>query len=127
MQHICASHAPEAIGAYSQAVKVQGTVYLSGQIGLNPQTMQMCSDEVAEQVRQVFTNLQAVCKSATGDLKNIVKLTVYLADIADSAVVNSVMQEFFVGPFPARAMLEVARLPKDAKVEIDAIMVVVDN
>lgn len=127
MQHINASHVPEAIGAYSHAVKVQGTVYLSGQIGLNPQTMQMCSDDVAEQAHQVFTNLQAVCNAAGGEIKHIVKLTVYLADIADSATVNSVMQEYFSAPYPARAMLEVARLPKDAKVEIDAIMAVVDN
>ena len=127
MQHINASQAPEAIGNYSHAVKLQGVVYLSGQIGLNPQTMQMCSDEVAEQARQIFTNLRAVCRASNGDLKDIAKLTVYLADIADSAVVNSVMQEFFSAPFPARAMLEVARLPKDAKVEIDAIMAVVDN
>lgn len=124
MQHINANNAPEALGAYSHAVKVQNIVYLSGQIGIDPKSMLLCSEDVTKQAQQVFTNLQIVCEASGGDLSKIVKLTVYLADISDSTIVNEIMQNYFSCPYPARAMLEVAKLPKNAKIEIDAVMAV---
>ncbi len=124
MQTLNSKNAPCAIGTYNQAVKFENLVFISGQIGLDPISMQMCSDEVLEQVYQVFANLREVCIVAGGNLTNIVKLTVYLADINYSTVVNEVMEELFNNKYPARAMLEVSRLPKDAKVEIDAIMAI---
>ncbi len=115
--------APSAIGAYSQAVKVGDTVYLSGQIPLNPETMEVVGGGVEVQINQVFTNLAAVCKAAGGSLEDIVKLTVYLTDLGDFAKVNEAMAEFFEAPYPARAAIGVAQLPKDVPVEVEGVMV----
>lgn len=116
-------NAPAAIGSYSQAVRVGDTVFLSGQIPLDPDTGAMCQPDAETAVRRVFANLQAVAAAAGGELADIVRLTVYLVDLADFAAVNAVMAEYFRPPFPARAAVGVAALPKDARVEIDAIMV----
>jgi reactive intermediate/imine deaminase len=123
-QVIHTDKAPQAIGPYSQAISVGGTVYLSGQIPLDPQSMTLVSDDIAEQTTQVFTNLKAVCEAAGGNLDAIVKLTIYLIDLAHFPIVNDVMTRFFTEPFPARATIQVSALPKAAQVEIDAVMVV---
>lgn len=123
MQQISTDNAPAAIGAYSQAIKTGNTVYLSGQIGLKPESMTLVSDDFSEQLYQVLKNLSAVCEASGGSLVNIAKLNVYLADMNDFSELNRVFDEFFSEPFPARAAFEVARLPKDARVEIDAVMV----
>lgn len=115
--------APHAIGTYSQAVRAGQTVYLSGQIPLVPDTMTLVEGDIAAQINQVFRNLQAVVNAAGGGFDDIVKLNVYLTDLADFPVVNAIMTDFFQAPFPARAVVGVAALPKDANVEIDAIMV----
>ncbi len=115
--------APAAIGTYSQAVQAGETVYLSGQIPLDPETMTLVEGPVETQVRQVFRNLAAVARAAGGGLDNAVKLTVYLVDLADFGTVNEVMAEFFTAPYPARAAVQVAALPKAARVEVDAILV----
>jgi reactive intermediate/imine deaminase len=114
--------APQAIGTYSQAVKVGTTVYLSGQIPLVPATMEMVEGDIAAQIRRVFENLQAVAKAAGGDLNKVVKLNVFLTDLADFPVVNEVMADYFFEPYPARAAIGVAALPKDAGVEMDAVL-----
>ncbi len=114
--------APAAIGAYSQAVKVGTTVYISGQIPLLPDTMQLVSDDFSAQAHQVFANLSAVAAAAGGALENAVKLTVYVTDLANFAMLNDVMSEHVSQPFPARAAVEVSALPKGAQVEIDAIL-----
>lgn len=116
--------APEAIGTYSQAVKVNDTVYLSGQIPLDPQSMTLVEGDFAAQVIQVFKNLQAVCQAANGDLKDIVKLNLYLTDLSNFPTVNEVMAQFFSEPYPARAAVGVKELPKGAEVEADAVMVI---
>lgn len=113
--------APAAIGTYSQAVKVGGTVYLSGQIGLDPATMQMV-DSIEAQVHRVFKNLKAVAEAAGGSLNDVVKLNVFLTDLSHFALVNTIMAEYFSQPFPARAAVGVASLPRAALVEADAIM-----
>jgi reactive intermediate/imine deaminase len=113
--------APKAIGTYSQAVRAGATVYLSGQIGLDPQTMEMVAG-VGPQIHRVFQNLQAVAKAAGGDLKDAVKLTVYLTDLGNFALVNETMAGYFTAPYPARAAVGVASLPRGALVEIDAIL-----
>jgi len=113
--------APKAIGTYSQAVRCGATVYLAGQIGLDPQTMEMVAG-VGPQVQRVFENLRAVARAAGGDLKDIVKLTVYLTDLSNFALVNETMATYFSPPYPARAALGVASLPRGALVEMDAIM-----
>ena len=123
MQAINTKAAPEAIGPYSQAIKVGNVVYLSGQIPLNPETMQLKSDDFKQQAEQVIINLKAVCEAAGGDLQHIVKLTIYLTDLQYFAVLNEVMIEFFQIPYPARATIQVSALPKAVKIEIDAIMV----
>jgi reactive intermediate/imine deaminase len=115
--------APEAIGAYSQAVRAGNTVYLSGQIGLDPETMQM-TEGIDAQIRRVLLNLQAVAVAAGGGLDDIVKLTVYLTDLANFPRVNEIMAGFFKQPYPARATVGVAALPRNALVEIDAVLVV---
>jgi|SRR5690625_4024072 len=115
--------APAAIGTYSQAVKSGNTVYLSGQIPLDPATMELIEGDVEAQIRRVFDNLQAVCEAAGGTLQQIVKLNIYLTDLSHFQRVNSVMAEYFQAPYPARAAVGVASLPKDAVVEMDAIMV----
>jgi len=113
--------APKAIGTYSQAVRCGPTVYLAGQIGLDPATMEMVAG-IGPQVDRVFRNLQAVARAAGGDLKDVVKLTVYLTDLANFALVNETMATYFSPPYPARAAVGVASLPRSAQVEIDAIM-----
>ncbi len=115
--------APGAIGAYSQAVKVGDTVYLSGQIPLDPATMEVVPGDVDAQIKQVFKNLSAVCVAAGGSLADVVKLTVYLTDLGDFAKVNEAMAGFFEAPYPARAAIGVAQLPKDVPVEVEGIMV----
>ncbi|MBA2491367.1 MAG: RidA family protein [Gammaproteobacteria bacterium] len=120
---IATESAPRAIGPYSQAVKVGDTVYLSGQIPLEPRTMALVEGDFAAQIRRVFDNLSAVAKAAGGSLDDIVKLNVYLTDLSRFALVNEAMSEHFREPYPARAALGVAALPKGAAVEMDAIMV----
>lgn len=115
--------APGAIGAYSQAVRVGDTVYLSGQIPLDPATMEVVPGDVDAQIKQVFQNLSAVCVAAGGSLADVVKLTVYLTDLGDFAKVNDAMAGFFEAPYPARAAIGVAQLPKDVPVEVEGIMV----
>jgi len=115
--------APQAIGTYSQAVKVGDTVYISGQIPLVPETMEMVSDDIRLQIHQVFKNLQAVAEAANASLAEIVKLNVFLTDLSHFPVVNEVMAEYFQQPYPARAALGVAALPKDSGVEMDAVIV----
>lgn len=119
-------NAPAAIGPYSQAIKSGNTVYLSGQIPLDPATMELVSQEFEAQARQVFTNLAAVCQEAAGSLQDIVKLNLYLTDLDNFAVVNKVMEEFFNAPFPARAAVGVKQLPKGSQVEAEAVMVIGD-
>ncbi|MEQ1622311.1 MAG: RidA family protein [Methylococcales bacterium] len=114
--------APQAIGTYSQAVKVGRTVYLSGQIPLVPSTMVLVDGDIAAQIAQVFDNLQAVAVAAGGSFSDIVKLNVYLTDLGDFPVVNEIMGRYFQQPYPARAALGVAALPKGAAVEMDAVM-----
>jgi reactive intermediate/imine deaminase len=115
--------APAAIGTYSQAVKTGSTVYLSGQIPLVPNTMQMVDGDMSTQIRQVFDNLQAVATAAGGSLADIVKLNVYLTDLGHFPLVNEVMARYFHEPYPARAAVGVASLPKGAAIEADAVMV----
>ncbi|TFW72199.1 reactive intermediate/imine deaminase [Methylotenera oryzisoli] len=114
--------APAAIGTYSQAVKVGDTVYLSGQIGLDPVTMQMV-DGIEAQVHRVFQNLRAVADAAGGSLADVVKLNIFLTDLSHFALVNTIMAEYFSQPYPARAAVGVASLPRAALVEADAVMV----
>jgi reactive intermediate/imine deaminase len=116
------NEAPAAIGTYSQAVKAGNQVYISGQIPLDPKTMLLVSEEFRDQVRQVFKNLKAVAEAAGGDLKNIVKLNIFVCDLSYFPIVNEVMAEFFVAPYPARAVVGVSALPKNAMIEADAIM-----
>ncbi len=116
--------APQAIGTYSQAVKINDTVYLSGQIPLVPETMEMIDGDISDQIRQVFANLQAVAEEAGGDFFDIVKLNVFLTDLSHFPIVNEIMSEYFAQPYPARAAVGVAALPKGAEVEMDAIMVI---
>ncbi|MBP8924432.1 MAG: RidA family protein [Pseudomonadales bacterium] len=116
--------APQAIGPYSQAVKVNGTVYLSGQIPLDPATMQLVDGAIRAQAERVFENLAAVAGAAGGDLNQCVKINIYLTDLADFAAVNEVMARFFSEPFPARACVQVAALPRGAAIEVEATMVV---
>ena len=119
---IATSKAPQAIGTYSQAVKTGNTVYLSGQIPLIPESMEMVEGDIREQIHRVFNNLSAVAEAAGGSLADIVKLNVFLTDLANFPVVNEVMAEYFTEPYPARAAIGVAALPKDAGVEMDAVM-----
>lgn len=121
---IYTDQAPAAIGTYSQAVKVNNTVYLSGQIPLDPETMEIVSDDVAVQITQVFDNLTAVCEAAGGDLSSIVKLNIFLTDLSNFPIVNEIMGQYFAEPYPARAAIGVRALPKDSRVEMDGIMVV---
>ena len=123
-QSLSTHAAPEAIGTYSQAIKVDSTIYISGQIPLDPSTMELVGPDIDSQINQVLKNLEAVCRSAGGELDAIVKFTVYLIDLEYSAKVNKIMQEFLNEPYPARAAVEVVALPKGAQIEIDAIMVV---
>ncbi len=114
--------APDAIGTYSQAVKVGQTVYLSGQIPLDPATMTLVAGDMEAQIVRVFENLRAVARAAGGDLQDVVKLNVYLTDLAHFPLVNEIMARYFQAPYPARAAVQVAALPKGAAVEMDAVM-----
>lgn len=114
--------APQAIGTYSQAVKVNNTVYLSGQIPLIPETMEMVDGDIEAQIRRVFDNLTAVCEAAGGTLQDIAKLNIFLTDLGNFATVNKIMAEYFEQPYPARAAIGVSQLPKDADVEMDGIL-----
>jgi len=116
--------APQAIGTYSQAVKVADTVYLSGQIPLVPETMEVIDGDRSAQIRQVFDNLKAVAEAAGGNFFDIVKLNVFLTDLSDFPLLNEIMGEYFSQPYPARAAVEVSALPKGVSVEMDAIMVI---
>jgi len=116
------SKAPEAIGTYSQAVKVGDVVYLSGQIPLVPETMSVIEGDFSTQVRRVFDNLTAVAEAAGGDLQDIVKLNIFLTDLSHFGTVNEIMADYFQQPYPARAAIGVASLPKDVPVEMDAVM-----
>ena len=119
---IATEKAPAAIGTYSQAVKVNNTVYLSGQIPLIPETMEMVDGDIEAQIHQVFKNLTAVCEAAGGKLQDIAKLNIFLTDLSNFATVNQVMAQYFEQPYPARAAIGVAQLPKDAGVEMDGIL-----
>ena len=114
--------APQAIGTYSQAVKVNNTVYLSGQIPLVPETMEMVEGDIEAQIHRVFDNLTAVCEAAGGSLQDIAKLNIFLTDLGNFAIVNKVMAEYFEQPYPARAAIGVSQLPKNAEVEMDGIL-----
>jgi reactive intermediate/imine deaminase len=114
--------APEAIGPYSQAVKVGDIVYLSGQIPLVPETMRVLEGDFSAQVRRVFDNLSAVAKASGGSLQDIVKLNIFLTDLSHFGTVNEIMTEYFEQPYPARAAIGVATLPKDVPVEMDAVL-----
>nr|WP_300307542.1 RidA family protein [Halomonas sp.] len=118
--------APAAIGPYSQAVKAGNTVYMSGQIPLDPATMEVVSEDFEAQARQVFANLKAVCEEAAGSLQDIVKLNLYLVDLSQFAIVNKIMEEYFQQPYPARAAVGVRELPKGVQVEAEAVMVLGD-
>ena len=119
---IATEQAPQAIGTYSQAVKVGTTVYLSGQIPLDPSSMQVVAQDMREQINQVFQNLQEVAKAAGGSLDNFVKLNIFLTDLSHFSLVNEVMSEYFNQPYPARAAIGVSSLPKEVGIEMDAIM-----
>jgi reactive intermediate/imine deaminase len=119
---ISTDDAPAAIGTYSQAVKVGTAVYLSGQIPLMPATMEVVSEDFAEQTHQVFKNISAVCVEAGGTIQDLVKVNIYLTDLSNFATVNEVMSQYFKAPYPARAAIGVRALPKNVQVEIDGIM-----
>ncbi len=123
---IATNTAPQAIGTYSQAVQTGQTVYVSGQIPLIPETMTLIDGDIAEQTRQVFRNLNAIAEAAGGTLKDYVKLNIFLTDLSNFQTINQVMEEFFQQPYPARAVLGIAALPKEAEVEIDGIMELAD-
>lgn len=114
--------APAAIGTYSQAVRAGGFVFLSGQIGLDPASGELVTGDVEAEIRRVFANLAAVAEAAGATLGDVVKLTVYLLDLGDYAAVNEIMSEFFDAPYPARAAVGVAALPRGARVEVEAII-----
>ena len=125
-QIIHTDKAPAAIGTYSQAVQVAETIYLSGQIPLHPETMELVEGDISNRIHQVFNNLKAVCEASGGGLQDIVKLNIYLTDLGNFATVNEIMAEFFQQPYPARAAVGVAQLPKGTDVEMDAVMVLSD-
>lgn len=115
--------APKAIGTYSQAIKSGTTVYLSGQIPLVPETMQVISEDFAEQAHQVFKNVQAVCEAVEdGSLNHLVKVNIFLTDLSNFAVVNEIMSQYFKQPYPARAAVQISALPKGVQIEIDGVM-----
>ena len=123
-EYISTQDAPDAIGTYSQAVRFDRTIYLSGQIPLIPGTDRLVDGDFEAQTRQVFANLAAVARAAGGDLNSTVKFNVYLADLNNFAIVNKVMEDCLRAPYPARAAMQVAALPKNAAVEVDAVLVV---
>ena len=119
---VATGHAPAAIGPYSQAVQSGRTVYLSGQIPLDPATGQLVEGDIATQARRVFDNLRAVCEAAGGSLDDVARVGIYLMDLEDFAAVNAVMAEAFTAPYPARSTIQVSGLPRGARVEVDAIL-----
>ena len=119
---ISTPNAPAAIGTYSQAVRVGQTVYISGQVPIDPATQQLVTGDMEAEIRRVFTNLAAIATAAGGSLANAVRVTIYLTDLGHFALVNKVMAEFFSEPYPARAAVGVASLPKGATVEADCIL-----
>lgn len=125
-QIINTEKAPKAIGAYSQAVAVEGgkTIYLSGQIPLDAKTMTIVAGGIKEQIHQVFKNLTYVCEASGGNLNNIIKLNIYLTELSNFATINEIMADYFNKPYPARAAIGVNELPKSAEIEIDGIMVI---
>jgi len=116
--------APQAIGPYSQAIKAGTTVYLSGQIPLDPATMELVTGDIAKQTDRVMMNLREVCRAANGSLDNIVKLTIFLTDLNHFAQVNERMTHFFTQPYPARSTIQVSALPKGAAIEVEAVMII---
>ena len=122
LEQIHSDMAPAAIGPYSQAIKAGPLVFLSGQIPLDPESMEIISDDVATQTHQVFKNLITVSEAAGGSLSNAAKLTIYLTNLGDFAVVNEIMAKYFSEPYPARATIQVSALPKGSKIEIDAVL-----
>jgi reactive intermediate/imine deaminase len=122
MRSITTPEAPAAIGPYSQAIRAGDTVYLSGQIPLDPGTMQIVPGGIEDQARRVFENLRAVCRAAGGDFERVVRLTIYLTDLGAFPKVNEVMAAYFKEPYPARVTVGVASLPRGSQVEIDAVM-----
>ena len=120
---ISTEKAPQAIGTYSQAVKVDNTVYLSGQIPLVPDTMELVDGDMKVQIQRVFDNLTAVCQASGGELQDIVKLNIFLTDLGHFPLVNEVMSTYFQQPYPARAAIGVASLPKGSQVEMDGVMI----
>ena len=122
LEQVHSDSAPAAIGPYSQAIKAGPLVFLSGQIPLDPKSMEVVSDDIAAQTHQVFKNLIAVADAAGGSLSSAAKLTIYLTDLGDFAVVNEIMAGYFSEPYPARATIQVSALPKGSAVEIDAIL-----
>lgn len=121
-QIISTGQAPAAIGTYSQATRHGDTVYISGQIPLNPENMEMIEGTIEDQIHRVFLNLQAICESAGGTLDDILKLNVFLGDMNHFPAINTIMAEYFKEPYPARAAIGVAALPRAAQVEMDAIL-----
>lgn len=121
---ISTNKAPAAIGTYSQAVVHQNTLYISGQIPLDPDSMEMVSDDIEAQIDQVFKNLTAVCSAADADLNDVLKFNVYLTDLSHFPLVNEAMSRILTEPYPARAAIEVSALPKGARVEVDAIVAI---
>jgi reactive intermediate/imine deaminase len=122
-QIIHSDHAPQAIGPYSQAVRVSNTIYLSGQTPLDPATGELVTGDIAAQTRRVFDNLKAVCEAAGTSFQQIARVGIYLTDLGNFAAVNGVMKEYFSEPYPARSTIGVAALPRDSQVEIDAVVV----
>lgn len=120
---ISTNHAPAALGPYSQAIRANGVIYVSGQLGINPPTGELVEENIRSQTRQALTNIQAILKEAGTDLSAVVKTTVLLRDIGDFTAMNEVYAEFFTQPYPARAAFQVAALPKNAMVEIECIAV----
>jgi reactive intermediate/imine deaminase len=123
---ISTDQAPQAIGTYSQAVCITGgsTVYLSGQIPLIPETMEMIEGDISDQIHQVFKNLTAVCEASKGNLNDIVKLNIFLTDLSNFPIVNEIMAQYFSQPYPARAAVGIKELPKNSQVEMDGVMVI---
>ena len=119
---IATDRAPAAIGPYSQATRNGGTVFLSGQIPLDPATGELVGGDIAAQTRRVFENLRAVCEAAGGSLDDVVRVGIYLMDLGDFAAVNAVMAEVFTAPYPARSTIQVSGLPRGARVEVDAVL-----
>ncbi|KFN51949.1 MAG: reactive intermediate/imine deaminase [Lysobacterales bacterium GWF1_69_6] len=120
---ISTPNAPAAIGPYSQAVRAGGTVYLSGQIPLDPATGELVQADIATEARRVFDNLKAVCEAAGGSMDDVARVGIYLTDLSDFAQVNAVMADYFQAPYPARSTIQVSGLPRGARVEVDAVLV----